>query len=189
VNPVLVVAAVALFLGGIVVGVVLVARSGRRDGRRGGARSAAGAGVPASWRRSHDPEARLHRRLGQVVAALDALPADDVTTDVRAAVARAAAALDERLVAVAALPPRVRAEPLAHLTTEVDGLEEAVAAVTTRTAAGSDVTPALRALSERLALLDAARAEVDSLAPGAEWPPPPPTPPAPPTPPPPAPAG
>jgi hypothetical protein len=110
------------------------------------------------------------------VAALDALPADDVTTDVRAAVARAAAALDARLVAVAALPSRVRDEPLAHRTTEVDGLEEAVAAVTTRTAAGSDVTPALRALSERLALLDAARAEVDSLGPGPgpEWPPPPP---------------
>lgn len=160
--------AVALLGVGILIGFLL---STRRSGGRAGV-AAGGPTIPAAWARSHDPEARLHRRVQQVVAALDALPADEVD-DVRWAVARAAAALDERLVAVAALPDRVKAEPLAQVTREVEGLEDAVADVTTRTAAGGDTTPALRALSERLGALDAARAELDSLAPPPDWPPPP----------------
>jgi hypothetical protein len=161
---------VLVLLVGLAGGVAFGLFVARRAGRRG---TTGGVAVPRSWERSHDPEARLHRRIRQVVTALDALPADDVAGEVRFAVARAAGALDERLVAVAALPPRVKAEPLAHVTREVEGLEEAVADVTTRTAAGGDVSPALRVLSERLAALDAARAELDSLTPGPAWPPPP----------------
>jgi hypothetical protein len=177
----LVVAAILLFAAGIGIGLA-VARAGGGGRRRAGVAGtgAGGVAVPASWARSHDPEARLHRRIRQVATALAALPADGVAADVRDKVERAAGALDERLVAVAALPERVKAEPLAHVTREVEGLEEAVADVTTRTAAGGDIQPALQALAERLALLDAARAELDSLAPGPspspapgpEWPPP-----------------
>jgi len=161
----LVIGAIVLFVAGIGIGLA-VSRAG--GGRRRGAvgSGAGGVAVPTAWARSHDPEARLHRRIRQVAAALAALPAEGVAADVRFKVERAAGALDERLVAVAALPDRVKAEPLAHVTTEVERLEEAVADVTTRTAAGGDIQPALRALAERLALLDAARAELDSLGPG-----------------------
>ena len=175
----LVVAAILLFAAGIGIGLA-VARAGGGGRRAGIAGGTGGVAVPASWTRSHDPEARLHRRIRQVATALAALPADGVAADVRDKVERAAGALDERLVAVAALPERVKAEPLAHVTREVEGLEEAVADVTTRTAAGGDIQPALQALAERLALLDAARAELDALAPGPspspapgpQWPPP-----------------
>ena len=159
-----VLACVALFVAGIAIGLAVARRRAVGGGARPG-RGAGGVEVPASWARSHDPEARLHRRVRQVVTALGALPDDGAAADVRGAVARAAAALDERLVAVAALPTRVKAEPLAHVTTEVEGLEAAVAEVTTRTAAGGDVQPALRALRERLALLDQARAELDAIDP------------------------
>jgi hypothetical protein len=85
--------------------------------------------APAEWAGAHSPEARLHRRLRDAVEALRANPAleDAFMMDARTALEEQALAVDERLVAVAALPEGVRAEPLASVGAAVDALEAAVA--------------------------------------------------------------
>lgn len=62
------------------------------------------AGIPASWARGHDPEARLHRRMRDALSALRAAPDFDATfIDTRVRLEMAAADLDRRLVASAPL--------------------------------------------------------------------------------------
>lgn len=87
--------------------------------------------APAAWAGAHTPEARLHRRLRDAVAAVRANPAmeDAFMVDARVSIEQQALAVDERLIAVAALPERVRAEPLAGVAAAVDALEAAVASM------------------------------------------------------------
>jgi len=116
--------------------------------------------APAEWAGAHSPEARLHRRLRDAVAALRADPAteDAWAMESRVSLEQHALAVDERLVAAAALPERVRAEPLAVLAAAVDAVEAAVASLRT---GGPEV--------DRRSGLDRAMAEVQQRV--AELPP------------------
>ncbi|AYF73898.1 hypothetical protein D7D52_08510 [Nocardia yunnanensis] len=110
--------------------------------------------APASWAGSHDPEARLHRRLRDAMTAVrTANSLDDGTTIVlRAELEQAALAWDDRLVAIAALPAAARESQRATATQGVETVEAAVAqyvsAATQRTAA--DVAAGLDAASAQL---------------------------------------
>ncbi len=84
--------------------------------------------APQSWAVSHDPEARLHRRLRDAMAALRAVNAIDTgsTIVLRADLEQTAIALDDQLVAVAQLTPPQREDLLAAITTAVESVEAAV---------------------------------------------------------------
>jgi len=125
-------------------------------------------GAPPSWAGSHDPEARLHRRLRDTVAAFRADPrvrsAD--LQEVRLAVEREAMAIDERLVAVAALPAPRRQAPVTALTTAVENLEQAVAQIVSWSpSTGVDLQSAVGAATERLALIAEIHAELSPFPP------------------------
>jgi hypothetical protein len=85
--------------------------------------------APRSWAVSHDPEARLHRRLRDAMTALYAVNAIDTGTTIvlRADLEQTALDLDDHLVAVAQLAPNHRDELLATITTTVESIEAAVA--------------------------------------------------------------
>lgn len=85
--------------------------------------------APRSWAVSHDPEARLHRRLRDALTALHAVNALDTgsTIVLRADLEQTAVDLDDRLVAVAQLPPAHKDELLQTITTTVESIEAAVA--------------------------------------------------------------
>ena len=87
--------------------------------------------APAEWAGAHTAEARLHRRLRDAVAALRANPAmeDAYRMDARVSLEQHALAVDERLVAVAALPEGVRGDPLEAVSAAVDAVEAAVASL------------------------------------------------------------
>jgi hypothetical protein len=108
--------------------------------------------APASWAGAHTPEARLHRRLRDAVTALRANPAmeDAWALESRVSLEQHALAVDERLIAVAALPEGVRAEPLRTVVAAVDAVEAAVASLAS---AGPDL--------DRHAGLDQAMAQVE----------------------------
>jgi len=119
-------------------------------------------GAPASWAGAHTPEARLHRRLVDAVAAL---PREDVNVlEARLAIEQLARAVDEQLVTVSKLPERVRAEPLAQVTAAVEAVEDGVARVAANelgAAGAAAVESALAQLTERVQLLDQARRELE----------------------------
>jgi hypothetical protein len=89
--------------------------------------------APSAWAGAHTPEALLHRRLRDAVAALRANPAleDAWALESRVSLEQHALAVDERLVAVAALAETVRAEPLRTVADAVDAVEVAVASLAT----------------------------------------------------------
>lgn len=119
----------------------------------------AASSAPLSWAGAHTPEARLHRRLVDAVAAL---PDDDL--DVRRPIEEVALSVDEQLVAVARLPERVRAEPLAQVADAVARVEDAVAAVSLpdRLQLQASMDAALAQAKERVALLAQARDELEA---------------------------
>ena len=92
--------------------------------------------APASWAGSHTPEARLHRRLRDVVAAAHvAAEVSAVSLDVATArIDREAVALDDRLVSAAALPAAQRGPAVERLEPLVTSLEETVGAMVERLA-------------------------------------------------------
>ncbi len=112
--------------------------------------------APAEWAGAHTPEARLHRRLRDAVEALRANPAmeDAFMMDARVSLEQQAVAVDQRLIAVAALPERVRSEPLASVSAAVDALETAVAAVVTVPGERSGVDRAMAEVADRVAQLE-----------------------------------
>jgi hypothetical protein len=84
--------------------------------------------APRSWAVSPDPEARLHRRLRDAMAALQAVNAIDTgsTIALRADLEQTAIQLDDQLVAVAQLTPTQREQLLPAITTTVESVEAAV---------------------------------------------------------------
>ncbi|HEX2048662.1 MAG TPA: hypothetical protein VHF27_12920 [Acidimicrobiales bacterium] len=110
--------------------------------------------APAEWAGAHTPEARLHRRLRDAVAALRAnrVLEDAWRMDARVSLEQHALAVDERLIAVAALPERVRAEPLAGVAAAVDAVEAAVASLVAGPAA-SRLDQAMAEVESRVASL------------------------------------
>ncbi len=85
--------------------------------------------APRAWAVSHDPEARLHRRLRDAMTALHAVNAVDTGTTIvlRSDLEQTALDLDDHLVAVAQLAPAPREELLATITATVESIEAAVA--------------------------------------------------------------
>jgi len=122
--------------------------------------------APKAWAGAHSPEAKLHRRLRDAMTALRANRALDepALVPVREALEREALAVDDRLVAVAALPKGVRAAPLAQVATAVEAIEQAVADVVGLRGPGAGATEAaLAEVRTRLALVEEARAELELL--------------------------
>ena len=112
--------------------------------------------APAEWAGAHTPEARLHRRLRDAMAAVRANPAmeDAFMMDARVSLEQQALAVDERLIAVAALPETVRSEPMASVAAAVDAVEAAVAALVAGPQARSALNQAMVEVTERVAHLE-----------------------------------
>jgi hypothetical protein len=85
--------------------------------------------APREWALSHDPEARLHRRLRAAMSALHTVNALDTgsTLVLRADLEQTALNLDDHLVAVAQLTPDHKNKLLQSITTTVESIEAAVA--------------------------------------------------------------
>ncbi len=131
--------------------------------------------APTAWAGSQAPEARLHRRLRDALLALDANQAfddDGDLLDLRVELQQQAASLDEQLVATAALPASVRADPLAHITGAVAAIEEAVARLASSSAqdAAGRLASALEDVRARTGLVAQARAALDAMGPVPEQP-------------------
>lgn len=129
--------------------------------------------APTSWAGSHDPEARLHRRLRDAIAALSANQAfdhDGTLLDLRVELEQQAMALDEQLVATAALPLHVRGEPLEQIASAVGVIEQAIAdlAVSSTGEAAVRLDTALDDIRTRTGLVAQARAALDALPPETE---------------------
>lgn len=122
--------------------------------------------APKAWAGAHSPEARLHRRLRDSMTALRANRSLDepALIEVRDALEREALAIDDQLVAAAALPARVRDEPMAQVATAVESVEAAVAEVVLlRGPERSASADAIEQVRTRLALVEEARAELAAL--------------------------
>ncbi|HEY9311423.1 hypothetical protein [Williamsia sp.] len=88
--------------------------------------------APASWAGSHDPEARLHRRIRDALALLRSDPKleyDGARIDARVRIELAATDLDNRLIAAAASPSRIRESIVAQSDSAVTELENVAAAL------------------------------------------------------------
>ena len=151
---------VALFVISAVVAATVVVRSQREKFAKANEVVPGSASkAPAEWAGAHSPEARLHRRLRDAVAALRANPAmeDAWMLESRVALEQQALTVDDRLIAVAALPERVRGERMAAVAAAVDAVEEAVATFVTapeQPLQRSGVDRAMAEVAERVASLE-----------------------------------
>lgn len=124
--------------------------------------------APTSWLGSHDAEARLHRRLVDVMKALRAnqsFDQDGILLDLRVELEQQAVAIDAELVATAALPLSMREAPLQSLAGAVETLETAVAGLATKSAAevGDRLQAVLDDLQLRTSTVAQARAALDEI--------------------------
>lgn len=120
--------------------------------------------APANWFGSHEPEAKLHRRVRDAAAGLRATAASDpMMADTIASIDREAVRLDEQIVAAARMPERHKLEALEGLEGAVVQFEDMTAGLITRSSGvgPTDVKAELDALAERLDLVAEARAELD----------------------------
>jgi hypothetical protein len=121
---------ILVLVGGVVALVAVIARSQRQKiAADNEVMPGMPTRAPASWAGSHDPEARLHRRLRDAMAGLRAVNAYATTAGVtlRAGLEQAALGLDDHLVAVAALAPAHRQRHLSSVTAAVEAVEAGVA--------------------------------------------------------------
>lgn len=120
--------------------------------------------APANWFGSHDPEAKLHRRIRDAVKAAHAQPGAPVSG--LAALDNAAVALDSRLIGAAALPADHRPAAVAELAPLVQRFEDSVAELA-RTSApdalGAAFDQSMHTIRAELDALAAARAEVERI--------------------------
>ncbi|MEO6987243.1 MAG: hypothetical protein ABI239_01190, partial [Aquihabitans sp.] len=124
--------------------------------------------APTSWLGSHDPEARMHRRLVEAMKALRAnqsFDQDGGLLDLRVELEQQAVAIDAELVATAALPLALRQEPLQTLAGAVETIEHAVAGLATTSAAevGERLQRVLEDLRFRTSTVAQARAALDEI--------------------------
>jgi hypothetical protein len=151
---------VALFVISAVVAATVVVRSQKdKFAKANEVVPGSASKAPAEWAGAHSPEARLHRRLRDAVAALRANPAmeDAWMLESRVALEQQALTVDDRLIAVAALPERVRGERMAAVAAAVDAVEEAVAQFVTapeQPLQRSDVERAMAEVADRVASLE-----------------------------------
>lgn len=131
--------------------------------------------APTGWLGSHDPEAKLHRRLADAIRALHTNQSFDTLgtyLDLRVELEQQAVAIDNELVATAALPVHLRTEPLQRLSAEVASIESAVAelARASSTDAAGRIDDVLRQVRERSSTLGQAQAALDELERGGSAP-------------------
>ncbi len=114
--------------------------------------------APRSWARSHDPEARLHRRLRDAMTALRAVNSLDTATSMvlRADLEQTALDTDDQLVVASKLPPAHKAELLEMITATVESIEAGVSHYAT-----AATTPNISALEADLAAM---RRQIDTAA-------------------------
>lgn len=120
--------------------------------------------APANWFGSHSPEAKLHRRIRDAVAAAHAQP--DAPVSGLAALDQAAVALDQRLIGAAALPERTRASAVAELAPLVERFEDSVttlARAAAPDALGAAFDASMATIQTELDALAAARSEVERI--------------------------
>ncbi len=120
--------------------------------------------APENWFGSHDPEAKLHRRVRDAAHGLRLTAKNDPNmVETVASVDREAVNLDDQIVAASHLPEDLKPEALAGLEEAVSQFEEITAGLITRTSGlGNDnVKAELDDLAERLDLVAEARAELD----------------------------
>ena len=146
-------------------GVALASRAKRSYRSQGEVVPGRRSPAPAQWAGAHSPEAKLHRRLGEAVRAANQNPrlAELGLSAQVTQIEAEAAAIDERLVAAAALPTRHRAEAVARFEPLVANLEDAVAELAQQVTVADTKELLERAVSDadiRLRALAEARAEV-----------------------------
>lgn len=120
--------------------------------------------APANWSGSHDPEAKLHRRVRDAVTGLHAIAGHDPAMAATIGkVNEEALAIDQQLVAVSLIAERFRAPTLETLTGAVEDLEEITAQAVGRSARTSELSVGdqLNDLSDRLEAMRLARVEVE----------------------------
>lgn len=123
--------------------------------------------APKAWAGAHSPEARMHRRLRDAVAAMqeNASLDDPAMAPVRAAIEEQAIGVDERLIAAAALPKQHREEPLRQVDKAVHAIESAVAGVVElRGPSMGAIEQGLDDVRARMLNVEAARAELDAMS-------------------------
>lgn len=120
--------------------------------------------APLGWAGAHTPEAKLHRRLGDAMSGLrKATESDSLVTANVEVVEREALKIEGQLVAASHLAPRLKGPAIDELSVAVDQIENVSAQLIQRSAelSAGDVKAQLDELTERLQLLDEARAELD----------------------------
>ncbi len=126
--------------------------------------------APKEWAGAHTSEARMHRRLRDAVAALRSnasLDAPDMAP-IRSDIEAQALAVDERLIAAAALSKPHREEPLRQIEDAVQAIEAAVASVVElRGPSMGSIEQGLDDVRTRLRHVEEAHAELDELQPGS----------------------
>ncbi|MFF0454618.1 hypothetical protein [Nocardia africana] len=157
----LLVLALVVIVGGVVaIGAVALAHQRRRIAAENQVVPGTATRAPSAWARSHDPEARLHRRLRDAMMALRAVTAYDTaaTVTLRADLEQSALALDDHLVAISMLHPDARTAQLAQADRAVAAIEAGVAEYAT-----AATQPDLSALEADLAGVRARLRTADDL--------------------------
>lgn len=154
---------IALGLGGVVLGRSALNRVKRNYERSNQVVPGIASSAPSSWLGSHEPEARLHRRLQTVIGSLHAGQNLDLVgdyLDLRVEIERQSVAIDDELVATSQLPVHLRDERLANLGEAVATLEEAVAEIGLAASSGAthEVAELLAEVRRRSGSLDRAEA-------------------------------
>ncbi len=120
--------------------------------------------APANWAGSHEPEAKLHRRLRDAIAGIRSIAGNDPSmSDTISSLQEDALDIDHQLVAASLLAPRFKEQALNDLAEAVEQLEEIAAQAVGRSTRTSErsVREQLNDLSDRLKSMRLARAEVD----------------------------
>ncbi len=164
-----IVGALAVVVAAVVIGAIALARTSKKKFEDDNVIVAGqDTGAPAAWAGAHSPEARLHRRIRDAVRALQAnADLDGQLTEARVRLEGEAVAIDRRLVAAAALPESVRAEPMERVTAAVVALEQAAAdaVLAADLTDESVIGETTQAINDRLTALAEARAALDEEAP------------------------
>jgi hypothetical protein len=152
----------------VVFGVILAVRSKQEFAQQNQVVPGRPSPAPASWAGAHSREAKLHRRLGDAVKGARQNPrcVELGLVPQMTAIETEALAIDERLVAAAALPAPHREAAIDPLEEHVVALEAAIAElVTSVSVADSKVQleAAVSAADIKLQALAAARAEVEQI--------------------------
>lgn len=152
----------------VVFGVMLAARSKKEFAEQNEVVPGRVSPAPASWAGAHSREAKLHRRLGDAVKGARANPRFvelGLATQMTAIEAEALA-IDERLVAAAALPAAHRDAAIDPLEEHIVQLEAAIADLVTSISVADSkqqLEAAVSAADVKLQALAEARAEVEQI--------------------------